>query len=50
MYRTVLREGVSDGLPRYLNQDLLRDMEPVLRALVDRTVRTVWEDTFSRLT
>ncbi len=26
---TVLHEVVSDGLPRYLNQDLLRDMGPV---------------------
>ncbi|MFC9099103.1 hypothetical protein [Streptomyces sp. NPDC057072] len=50
MHRTVLHEGLSDDLTRYLNQDLLLDMWPVLRALVDRTVRTVQEGAFSRLT
>ncbi|MFD8035597.1 hypothetical protein ACFV3F_44165 [Streptomyces sp. NPDC059717] len=49
LYRTVLHEGLRDDLPRYLNQDLLLQMWPVLRTLVGRTVRTVWEDAFSPL-
>ncbi|MFE2518326.1 hypothetical protein ACFXG9_23775 [Streptomyces mirabilis] len=49
LYRTVLHEGLRDDLPRYLNQDLLLKLWPVLRALVGRTVRTVWEDTFPQL-
>ncbi|MGW1614574.1 hypothetical protein ACWCQZ_35050 [Streptomyces sp. NPDC002285] len=50
LYRTVLHEGLRDDLPRYLNQDLLLQLWPVLRALVGSTVRTVWEDTFPQLT
>lgn len=34
LYRTVLHEGLRDDLPRYLNQDLLLQLWPVLRALV----------------
>lgn len=49
LYRTVLHEGLSDDLPLYLNQDLLLQMWPVLRTLVGRTVRTVWEDAFPGL-
>jgi hypothetical protein len=49
LYRTVLHEGLRDDLPHYLNQDLLLQMWPVLRTLVGRTVRTVWEDAFSQL-
>jgi hypothetical protein len=49
LYRTVLHEGLHDDLPRYLNQDLLLQLWPVLRTLVGRTVRTVWEDAFPQL-
>ncbi|MDX2763042.1 hypothetical protein [Streptomyces europaeiscabiei] len=49
LYRTVLHEGLRDDLPRYLNQDLLLQLWPVLHALVGRTVPTVWEDTFPQL-
>jgi hypothetical protein len=49
LYRTVLHEGLHDDLPSYLNRDLLLDLWPVLRTLVGRTVRTVWEDAFSEL-
>ncbi|GGT17499.1 hypothetical protein [Streptomyces purpureus] len=49
LYRTVLHEGLHDDLPLYLNQDLLLQLWPVLRALVGRTVRTVWEDAFPQL-
>lgn len=49
LYRTVLHEGLHDDLPRYLNQDLLLQLWPVLRTLVGRTLRTVWEDAFPQL-
>ncbi|MGV9939624.1 hypothetical protein [Streptomyces sp. NPDC003401] len=49
LYRTVLHEGLRDDLPRYLDQDLLLQLWPVLRTLVGRTVRTVWEDAFPQL-
>ncbi|MEU4348334.1 hypothetical protein [Streptomyces sp. NPDC023838] len=49
LYRTVLHEGLHDDLPRYLNQDLLLQLWPVLRSLVGRTVRTMWEDAFPQL-
>ncbi|MDQ1041140.1 hypothetical protein QFZ75_007556 [Streptomyces sp. V3I8] len=45
LYRTVLHEG----LPLYLNYDLLLQLWPTLRSLVGRTVRTVWEDAFPQL-
>lgn len=49
LYRTVLHEGLRDDLPRYLDRDLLLQLWPVLRTLVGRTVRTVWEDAFPQL-
>ncbi|MGW3108274.1 hypothetical protein [Streptomyces sp. NPDC001100] len=49
LYRTVLHEGLRDDLPRFLDQNLLLQMWPVLRTLVGRTVRTVWEDAFPQL-
>ncbi|MGY4924624.1 hypothetical protein [Streptomyces sp. 900105755] len=49
LYRTVLHEGLHEDLPRYLNQDLLLQLWPVLRTLVGRTVRAVWEDAFPQL-
>ncbi|MCL6731340.1 hypothetical protein [Streptomyces neyagawaensis] len=49
LYRTVLHEGLRDDLPRYLNRDLLLQLWPVLRTLVGRTVRAVWEETFPQL-
>ena len=49
LYRTVLHEGLRDDLPLYLDQDLLLQLWPVLRTLVGRTVRTVWEDAFPQL-
>jgi hypothetical protein len=49
LYRSVLHEGLREDLPRYLDQDLLLELWPVLRTLVGRTVRTVWEDTFPQL-
>ncbi|MFJ8184743.1 hypothetical protein [Streptomyces sp. NPDC096105] len=49
LYRAVLHEGLYDDLPRYLNQDLLLELWPVLRTLVGRSVRAVWEDAFPQL-
>lgn len=49
LYRTVLHEGLHEDLPRYLNRDLLILLWPVLRTLVGRTVRGVWEDAFPQL-
>lgn len=49
LYRTVLHEGLHDDLPRHLNRDLLLELWPVLRSLVGRTVRTLWEDAFPEL-
>ncbi|QNP67823.1 hypothetical protein [Streptomyces genisteinicus] len=49
LYRTVLHEGLREDLPRYLDRDLLLLLWPVLRTLVGRTVRTVWEDAFPQL-
>ncbi|CAL9391223.1 hypothetical protein [Streptomyces sp. NPDC085937] len=49
LYRTVLHEGLRDDLPRYLNQELLLQLWPVLRTLVGRSVRAVWEDAFPQL-
>jgi hypothetical protein len=49
LYRTVLHEGPRDYLPLCLNQDLLLQLWPVLRTLVGRTVRVVWEDAFPQL-
>ncbi|MFH8507937.1 hypothetical protein ACH4B8_36330 [Streptomyces flaveolus] len=50
LYRTVLHEGLRNDLPRYLNQDLLLQLWPVLRTLAGPTVRTVWENAFPQLT
>jgi hypothetical protein len=49
MYRIVLAEGQRDDVTAYLNQDLLVSQWPVLRTLVSRTVRDVWEATFPQL-
>ncbi|MGW2445803.1 hypothetical protein [Streptomyces sp. NPDC001675] len=49
LYRTVLHEGLRDDLARFLNRDLLLQMWPVLRTLVGRTVRSVWEEAFPQL-
>ncbi|MFI6120099.1 hypothetical protein ACIBCU_09615 [Streptomyces sp. NPDC051064] len=42
------RHGGCD-LPVHLNRDLLLELWPVLRTLVGRTVRTVWEDAVPEL-
>lgn len=49
LYRAVLHEGLHDDLVRFLNGDVLRELWPVLRTLVGRNVRGVWEEAFSQL-
>ncbi|GGW69930.1 hypothetical protein [Streptomyces xantholiticus] len=49
LYRTVLAEGMTEDLCHFLNGNLLVDLWPVLRTLVGRTVRDVWEDAFPQL-
>ncbi|MGW1768438.1 hypothetical protein ACWCQL_30905 [Streptomyces sp. NPDC002073] len=49
LYRTVLAEGQHDDVAAYLNRDLLAAQWPVLRTLVSRHVRDVWEEAFPQL-
>ncbi|MCX5199268.1 hypothetical protein OOK31_36215 [Streptomyces sp. NBC_00249] len=49
LYRTVLAEGGRDDLVKLLDRDLLLQQWPVLRKLVSRHVRQVWEDAFPEL-
>jgi hypothetical protein len=49
MYRIVLAEGQRDDVAAYLNRDLLVRQWPVLRTLISRTVRDVWESAFPEL-
>jgi hypothetical protein len=50
LYRTVLAEGLRQDVVTYLNRDLLLEQWPVLRTLVSRPVRDVWEARFPELT
>ncbi|MFD5618246.1 hypothetical protein [Streptomyces yangpuensis] len=50
LYRTVLAEGQREDLVNLLNHDLLLSQWPVLRTLVSRHVRQVWEEAFPELT
>jgi hypothetical protein len=49
MYRIVLAEGQRDDVTAYLNHGLLISQWPVLRTLISRTVRDVWETAFPQL-
>ncbi|MGH3311739.1 MAG: transcriptional regulator [Streptomyces sp.] len=49
-YRIVLAEGMREDLVRYLNRNLLTSMWPVLRTLISRDIRDVWESAFAELT
>lgn len=49
MYRTVLAEGQHGDLIALLNRDLLIDQWPVLRTLISRPIRDVWEEAFPEL-
>lgn len=49
LYRTVLAEGRYEDLVALLDRDLLIELWPVLRSLVSRHIRQVWEEAFPRL-
>lgn len=49
LYRTVLAEGQHEDLVALLNRELLLAQWPVLRTLVSRHLREVWEDAFPEL-
>ncbi|MER7980464.1 hypothetical protein [Streptomyces sp. NPDC095817] len=50
LYRTVLAEGQQQDVVDFLNRDLLIAQWPVLRTLISRLIRNVWEDAFPELT
>jgi hypothetical protein len=43
IYRIVLAEGQPGDVIKYLNRDLLVSEWPVLRTLISKAVRSVWE-------
>ncbi len=47
LYRTVLAEGQRQDLIDFLNRDLLLAQWPVLRTLISRPIRDVWEAAFN---
>jgi hypothetical protein len=49
LYRIVLAEGQRGDIAAYLNHDLLVRQWPILRNLVARPVRKVWETAFPEL-
>ncbi|MFE0190953.1 hypothetical protein [Streptomyces sp. NPDC058989] len=49
LYRTVLAEGQRQDLIDILNRDLLIEQWPVLRTLISRPIRDVWEAAFPEL-
>ncbi|MER6911326.1 hypothetical protein ABT354_06610 [Streptomyces sp. NPDC000594] len=49
LYRTVLAEGQRQDLIAFLNRDLLIAQWPVLRTLISRPIRDVWEAAFPEL-
>lgn len=48
-YRILLAEGMHDDLVQYVNRDLLVDAWPILRTLISRDIREVWEEAFPEL-
>jgi hypothetical protein len=49
LYRTVLAEGQQDDLVAFLNSGLLIAQWPILRRLISRHIRVVWEEAFPEL-
>jgi len=49
LYRIVLAEGQLADVTTCLNRDLLVSQWPVLRTLISKTVREVWESAFPEL-
>jgi hypothetical protein len=50
MYQVVLTEGLREDLAAYLNRGLLVRHWPMLRTVVGRVIRDVWEAAFPELT
>ena len=50
MYQVVLTEGLKEDLAAYLNRALLIRHWPMLRTVIGRIVRDVWEAAFPELT
>jgi hypothetical protein len=50
MYQVVLTEGLQEDLAAYLNRGLLIRHWPMLRTVIGRVVRDVWEVAFPELT
>jgi hypothetical protein len=49
MYQVVLTEGLREDLAAYLNRRLLLSHWPMLRTVVGRVIRDVWEAAFPEL-
>jgi hypothetical protein len=49
MYHIVLTEGLREDLATYINRGLLVREWPVLRMMVGRVIRDVWESVFPEL-
>ncbi|MFE1775991.1 hypothetical protein [Streptomyces sp. NPDC059008] len=47
LYRTVLAKGQRQDLTDFLNRDLLIEQWPVLRMLISRPIRHMWDAAFS---
>jgi hypothetical protein len=50
MYQIVLTEGLREDLAAYLNRELMIRHWPILRTIVGRVTRDVWEAAFPELT
>ena len=50
MYQVVMTEGLREDLAAYLNRGLLIRHWPLLRTVVGRVIRDVWEAAFPELT
>ncbi|MFJ9765533.1 transcriptional regulator [Streptomyces erythrochromogenes] len=48
-YRTVLAEGMRDGLRHFLNRDILRELWPVLHKIIRRAVKDLREEALPEL-
>ena len=50
MYQVVLTEGLREDFAAYLNRGLLIKYWPMLRTVLGRVIRDVWEAAFPELT
>ncbi len=49
LYRTVLAEGMHDGLCHILNKGILFALWPVLHKFISRVIKDAWEEAFPEL-